>query len=184
MRATPLLLPIPNSPSVPWSGVLYLPSGSTSRGGEWLVHGHFSLLLLLFTFPPCLILGIPQAAVPSGASLPPARVFHGLQCGHLLQHGVHASPVLMLPRLFLTFCSLLLSLPNILSSFFPWCPARVRPHHQPEHQNLVHKLAVVVKYLQDCYKIYRVGPEMPVKTAKSKFRSGHLAIYLRYMCLS
>lgn len=54
-------------------------------------------------------------------------------------------------------------------------------HHQPEHQNLVHKLAVAVKCLQDCYKIYRVGSEMPVKTAKSKFSLGYLAITVLYV---
>lgn len=67
---------------------------------------------------------------------------------------------------------------------FPRGPATVRPHHQPEHWHLVHKLAVVVKYLQDCYKSYKVGPEMPVKTAKSKFRLGHLAIIVLCACLS
>lgn len=77
---------------------------------------------------------------------------------------------------------LLLSLPNILGSVLPGVPeVPSQGHHQPEHQNLVHKLALAVKYLQDCYKIYRVGPEMPVKTGKSKFSLGHLAITVLYM---
>jgi len=109
-----------------------------------------------------------------------------------------------------SFCSLLLSLPNIFCPFLemvfsggavgagwnrlylaqgsPGCssqgpPPWTLPLPTPGHPQRVHKLAVVVRYFHNCYKIYRVGPVMPAKTAKSKFMLGHLAVTAVCACL-